>query len=61
MIWFFSFKIKTENIAIKKLNEERWIRINVRFAKELLWVHEKEQEHKHSTIDHSLYNVSVVV
>ena len=34
MGWFnFSFKIKTENIAIKKKrNEERWIHINVPFC-----------------------------
>jgi hypothetical protein len=32
----------------------------VPFVKELLWAHEKKQEHKQPTISHSLYNVSVV-
>jgi hypothetical protein len=53
--------MKTENIAIKKEMEKDEFTLMFPFAKELLWVHEKEQEHKHATIDHSLYNVSVLV
>ena len=54
--------MKTENIAIKKIEMEKdEFTLMFPFAKELLWVHEKEQEHKYATIDDSLYNVSVLV
>ena len=61
MIYFFSFRIKTKKFAIKKKEMKKdAFTLMFPFPKELLWVLEKEQENKHPTIYHSLYNVSVV-